>query len=359
MAASRTLLGIQVRKTVERPEGYVVPLGPVEEVIGAWDKYLEIVAKDEGFKVGAIKNEQLQMKFIAERLGSVLPKPERMNDEYLEEIALQTAILEHFDNLRALVRERAAHTHSSQVAGTSQSGKSNAGTAEGGHAGADHSTGTGDSSGAKTASGSASGPDSGRGRAGSGSRKATSKGRSKGRSSARRRRTKLVQSSDDILVSNSRGKRALEEMERLPVKSYPNAASLMLRFFLELSVTVAQAKSRSCKAYVTKKRNGTKKPEKDPSLQAQAKWVAEWLCEAGRIDDQVKKALILAVNRKDLRPGSVRWMHENVHNPWTNPQADELFAAWDSIQPMLEGLWNELDAEAGEAAGDDESWSGR
>lgn len=108
---------------------------------------------------------------------------------------------------------------------------------------------------------------------------------------------------------------------------YPNASSVSLRVFVELSVD----------HYI--KQNNLTVTGKTPTLAKRLKTVADDLEKKGSIDVQLRRAIHkVADSNYSVAAGTVTF-NQYVHNPHVYPTASELRTAWDELQPFIEKLW--------------------
>lgn len=139
-------------------------------------------------------------------------------------------------------------------------------------------------------------------------------------------RTAVVPSSCAINPTAPRINAIYNELLTLDAETYPNACSVLLRVFLELSVDheVGRAKLAFKQA---------------DSLAKRLKGVADSMESQGRIDGQLKKAMYKVADSKHTVAASTVNFNQYVHNQYVFPKPTELRLAWDEMQPFLEELW--------------------
>lgn len=140
-------------------------------------------------------------------------------------------------------------------------------------------------------------------------------------------RTALIPKDCILDISPPRINNIYLELLNLSVDQYPNASSVSLRVFVELSVD----------HYI--KQNNLTVTDKPPTLAKRLKTVADDLEKKGSIDVQLKRAIHkVADSDYSVAAGTVTF-NQYVHNPHVYPTASELRTAWDELQPFIEKLW--------------------
>lgn len=118
------------------------------------------------------------------------------------------------------------------------------------------------------------------------------------------------------------------ELSTLEATTFPNAASVLLRVFVELSVDHYLSQNPAQGA-----------PKQSDKLAPKLKWVSAHLKAAGKIDEQLRRAMDRVANSAAGIAASIFSFNQFVHNKFAYPTPSELFAAWDEIQPIMEQLW--------------------
>jgi hypothetical protein len=119
------------------------------------------------------------------------------------------------------------------------------------------------------------------------------------------------------------------ELGTLAVDSYPNATSVLLRVFVELSVDhyVDQANLIP-----------NEHQRRNAKLSDKMKKVAEHLHNTGKIPVELKRVVNnVADGNGHLKP-SVAGLHLYLHNMFAYPKPSELRQTWNELQPFLEKL---------------------
>jgi hypothetical protein len=119
------------------------------------------------------------------------------------------------------------------------------------------------------------------------------------------------------------------ELLTLNVDQYPNAAAVLLRVFLELSVDHE----------IDRQNLMTEQQRRNTPLHKRLKTVAGSLKASGRISDQLHKAIEKVADGQNVIAASSFAFNQYVHNQYAYPQPSELRTAWDELQPFVEKLW--------------------
>ncbi len=140
-------------------------------------------------------------------------------------------------------------------------------------------------------------------------------------------RTSLIPSTCRLNPQPPRLNAIYNELLTLNIDTYPNAAAVLLRVFLELSLD----------HYIAQ--NGLK--TKDQSkLFERLKIVAQNLKDSGGIPEQLRKAIDRIANtRQTVIAASTVTFNQYVHNSYVHQKPSELYVAWDELQPFMEKVW--------------------
>jgi len=123
----------------------------------------------------------------------------------------------------------------------------------------------------------------------------------------------------------------LDELKALSAERYPNAVSVLLRVFIQLSA----------EWYAERRPEGLPKPKgnKGHELHELLRHLADRLHSEGGLNTQQHKALRKATFKNEFWSGSVDSMHQSVHNCFERPQRKHLINAWDVFEPLLLAIW--------------------
>lgn len=143
-------------------------------------------------------------------------------------------------------------------------------------------------------------------------------------------RKKLIPKNCKINISNPRVNKIYDELMRIEISRYPNAVSVLLRVFIELS----------CDCYVESQNVTFKqKPSKTPTLGQKVTAVSEDLVNKDFIKESKCKGIRVAVSDQNSQQ-SIDTLHSYVHNRNFSPTNQNLTVAWDNIQEFMTCLWN-------------------
>ena len=144
-------------------------------------------------------------------------------------------------------------------------------------------------------------------------------------------RTALIPGSCILDIQHPRINSIYIELLSLSVDQFPNACSVALRVFLELSVDhYIAANGVMTKAQIDSR----------PPLASRLKKVAKHLEDEDKIDQKLRASIeSVADSPRGLAASTVNF-NQYVHNKWVYPKASELRIAWDELQPFIEKLWS-------------------
>ncbi|NQX17247.1 hypothetical protein [Rathayibacter sp. VKM Ac-2857] len=108
---------------------------------------------------------------------------------------------------------------------------------------------------------------------------------------------------------------------------HPNAASVLFRVFVELSVD----------DYIV--RHKLISDENNPNLAKRLKDVNNHLLSNSAIPKQLHLVIQQIANNKHGLAASMVTFNQYVHNSYSFPKPSELRTSWDEMQPFLEAVW--------------------
>jgi hypothetical protein len=130
-------------------------------------------------------------------------------------------------------------------------------------------------------------------------------------------------------VTQTRINKIFVELKKLSVDEFPNAASVMLRVFLELSLD-----------HILEETIKWSEQQIENSTLAQKLMAVANEFERKQIMSSKQLAPIRkAVGGQTLLAASVKTLHGYVHNKYFSPIPSELRTAWDDITPFISNLW--------------------
>jgi hypothetical protein len=143
-----------------------------------------------------------------------------------------------------------------------------------------------------------------------------------------KQRSNLIPRGIVLSIGQSRINDIYYELRRLDLELFCNAVSVLFRVFLELSLDF----------YIEKNQLSTSQME---SLSKKLLDVANHLREGDRLNEQQLKPVRRAAQQDSFQASTITTMHQYVHNPYFFPGPSDLRAAWDSLQPFVEAVWQQ------------------
>ena len=153
-----------------------------------------------------------------------------------------------------------------------------------------------------------------------------SKPRAKSRPRAKGPRTTLIPRSCKINAPSGRINAIYNELLSISVDEFPNACSVTLRVFVELSVDHEISKRPHLKG----------KADPNTSLAKRLKELAADMKSNGEIDQDLHKAVVRIADARGVMAASTMTFNQFVHNKYVHPLPSELRTAWDELQPFME-----------------------
>lgn len=129
-----------------------------------------------------------------------------------------------------------------------------------------------------------------------------------------------------------------EELKQIPVRICPNASSVLLRVFLELSVDAYLEK------YDLVKNNAITACSSGESLQGKVGKVLNHMTQLGIMSNDLSKGIRSEINDKNSVL-SIESLNAYVHNEFFYHKADNLIIGWDNIETFFVLLWESINKE--------------
>ena len=128
------------------------------------------------------------------------------------------------------------------------------------------------------------------------------------------------------------------ELKQVQVKTCPNASSVLLRVFLELSVDAYLER------YDLVKNNAITACSSKENLNGKVCKVLNHMNHLGTMSNDLSKGIRAEINDKNSVL-SIESLNAYVHNEFFYPKADNLITGWDNIEKFFIQLWNSIDKE--------------
>lgn len=142
----------------------------------------------------------------------------------------------------------------------------------------------------------------------------------------RRRRNKLIPDDCPLNVIDERIRNIETELRRLSIEDYPNACSVLLRVFIELSVD----------AYIEKE---TIEIPDGMKLRGKLQSVITHLLARQKLTSLQARPVRRALQGDSFLSPSITMMNEFVHNFYMSPSPTDLRASWDNLQSFVTAIW--------------------
>lgn len=296
----RSAFGIEVKaRTVE--SWY-----PADEFIKCWAPILADL-RAKRIKVRDIYEDEDKRRFL-----QTLP-PERVPDQSLR--LTQPIPLANLQNHRGINDSETGNDPSDQADESGQS--SDDGSSDASNNNASDRT-KADSSGETKGTADGDSGDSG-----------SSAGATKSRARAPSPRPSVIPPSCSLWIPNGRINEIYRELIDLSVEDFTNAAGVLLRVFLELSVD----------SFLLSYGLVSEAERREASLAKRLKTLVEHMAATGEITPQLEKAMKQVAEGSSVVAASATTFNQYVHNPYSFPKATDVRLAWDELQPLLVALW--------------------
>lgn len=142
------------------------------------------------------------------------------------------------------------------------------------------------------------------------------------------KRTTVIPSTHSINISNTKVSRIYDELQRLKIKKFKHASSVLLRVFVELSIDCYSKKHNL--PLMDKKGKFMKLKDKVKAVVTQL--------EKNQENVSVCKGVMVEMNKKHGTLG-IDTLHAYIHNAHFSPQSSDLIDAWDNIEEFMKIVW--------------------
>ena len=151
-------------------------------------------------------------------------------------------------------------------------------------------------------------------------------------------RAGLVPKTLILHINNPKINKIFEELKQVQVKTCPNASSVLLRVFLELSVDAYLER------YDLVKNNAITACSSNENLNAKVCKVLNHMSQLGTMSNDLSKGIRAEINEKNSVL-SIESLNAYVHNEFFYPKADNLITGWDNIEIFFIQLWKSINKE--------------
>jgi hypothetical protein len=149
---------------------------------------------------------------------------------------------------------------------------------------------------------------------------------------SRKDRDFIVPGTFRLKIPPSRSNDIYKELKILNIRAFPNAAAVLLRVFLELSIDHYISRNQVDFPY--------KPDDRNYSLFHKMEDVGKHLQNKGVLNKQQMEAVNKAVARDSFLDFSISTFHAYVHNPYFSPSPGDLNGAWDKLESFILALWD-------------------
>ena len=145
----------------------------------------------------------------------------------------------------------------------------------------------------------------------------------------KRPRTTVIPKTSELEITVPRINAIYNELLTLNAEQYPNACSVTLRVFIELSVDHFGEHNKLM----------TNDQMRQWPLAKRMKIVAASLAKKNVIPARLKAAVDKIADGRSILAPTVPTFNQYVHNQYVFPRASDLYSTWDEIAPFMEKLW--------------------
>ena len=151
-------------------------------------------------------------------------------------------------------------------------------------------------------------------------------------------RVGLVPKTLILHINNPKINKIFEELKHIQVKTCPNASSVLLRVFLELSVDAYLER------YDLVKNNAITACSSKENLNGKVCKVLNHMIQSKTMSNDISKGIRAEINDKNSVL-SIESLNAYVHNEFFYPKADNLIIGWDNIESFFIQLWKSINKE--------------
>ncbi len=137
-------------------------------------------------------------------------------------------------------------------------------------------------------------------------------------------RTTVIPKGTQLDVTHPRINRVFNELLSLSAETYPNACSVLLRVFVELSVD----------HYLTSRHLPT-----GDTFAKRLRAMGNDLETRDLIPKKLRTAIDTLASSKTTLGPTLHTLHQYVHNEYVFPKSGDLYSTWDEIDPWVAKLW--------------------
>lgn len=143
-------------------------------------------------------------------------------------------------------------------------------------------------------------------------------------------RTTVIPAEDRLTIDPPRINEIYTELGSLNAEKFTNAAAVLLRVFIELSVD----------QFIEQRSLMTEEALRNAPLGKKLREAVDHMHQEGDVSGPLKRAIhsVASGNAGVLAP-SVPTFHLYVHNQYAFPKPSELYRAWTELSPFLEQIW--------------------
>ena len=147
--------------------------------------------------------------------------------------------------------------------------------------------------------------------------------------------TRLIPRTFKCYLNSPRINDVLKELQTLNLAEFENAAAILLRIFIELTISRYMDATGKMNALVARIEKQNKRPKTwSPSLRQMLMEILANDPIADLIPRQARKALNKAASDDD-HPLSLDGMDQFAHNPYSAPSAKQLFQMWNQFENLI------------------------